>query len=306
MANDICGLITMNAKITNPSDVELQIIANYKCHCGENPLWNPIDNRLYWCDIPNGRIFRYEPTANVHEICFEGDIVGGFTIESDGALLLFMAHGAIRRWSNGTLTTIVSEIPDERESRFNDVLADPIGRVFCGTMATQARPGRLYRLDLDRGLTVMVEGVKCSNGMAFSPNHRRMYYTDSFAREIYVFDFDVQTGSLTNRQLFVKNAEIDGMPDGSTVDAEGCLWSAQWDGSCLIRYRPDGTEDRRINFPTKKVSSLTFGGPDYSDLYVTTAGGDNPEENGEHAGALFRLNVGIRGVAEFHSRLGSR
>ncbi len=95
-------------------------------------------------------------------------------------------------------------------------------------------------------------------------------------------------------------------PDGMTIDSEGYLWSAQWDGSCLIRYTPDGREDRRIEFPAKKVSSLTFGGSDLSDIYVTTAGGDNPRENGKDAGALFRLNIGVRGVAEFFVAYRSR
>ena len=282
-----------------------QVVANYHCHCGENPLWNSVDQRLYWCDIPQGRIFRHDPAANTSEQCFEGDVVGGFTIESDGALLLFMARGAIRRWSNGSLTTIIAEIPKERESRFNDVIADPAGRVFCGTMATSTQPGRLYRLGLDRNLAVMADGVQCSNGMAFSLDQRQMYYTDSFAREIYAFDFDRQTGSLSNRRIFVKSRETDGFPDGITIDSEGYLWSAQWDGFCLIRYRPDGREDGRIHFPVKKVSSVTFGGSDLSDIFVTTAGGENPNENGSDAGALFRLKTGVRGVAEFFSRIGA-
>ncbi len=293
----------MTINLPRLSDATPQLIANYKCQTGENPLWNPIDQRLYWCDIPNGRIFRYDPARNVHEQYYEGGVIGGFTIESDGALLLFMARGAICRLADGNLTSIVPVIPDETDSRFNDVVADPMGRVFCGTMATATRPGRLYRLDLDRSLTVMEDGILCSNGIAFSLDRRRMYYTDSFAREIYVYDFDQQSGSLHNRRLFVKTAEADGFPDGSTVDAEGYLWSAQWDGYCLIRYRPDGKEDHRIHFPTKKVSSVTFGGSDYSDLYVTTAGGDDPAENGEYAGALFRVKTGVQGVAEFYSRL---
>jgi D-xylonolactonase len=295
--------IPMNKKQKRTTEFVPQLVVDCQCTCGENPIWNPIDKRLYWCDIPNGRIFRYDPAADTHEQCYEGDVTGGFTLESDGALLLFMARGAIRRWSNGNLTTIIAEIPEERDSRFNDVIADPMGRVFCGTMATPAQPGRLYRLDLDGSLTVMLEGIQCSNGMAFSLDRRQMYYTDSFAREIYIFDFDLATGSLKNQRSFVKSNEADGFPDGLTLDAEGYFWSAHWDGYCLIRYRPDGQEDRRIQFPTKKVSSVIFGGSDYSDLYITTAGGDDPKENGEHAGALFRMNVGVHGIAEFHSRI---
>lgn len=287
----------------NVSSATPHLIADYSCHCGENPLWNAIDNHLYWCDIPNGCIYRYDPATHRHERCYQSGVIGGFTIEADGSLLLFMGGGEIRRWQNGSATTILNGIPREKKSRFNDVLADPLGRVFCGTMATPTQLGCLYRLDLDGSLTVMLEGIQCSNGIALSLDHRQMYYADSLAREIYIFDYEVQSGSLQNQRVFVRTEEKDGLPDGITIDAEDHLWSAQWDGNCLIRYRPDGTEERRIQFSTKKVSSLTFAGTDCSDMYVTTAGGDAPAENGELAGALFRLNLGIRGVPEFHSRI---
>jgi D-xylonolactonase len=282
-----------------------ELIADYGCHTGENPLWHPMEKRLYWCDIPNGKIFRYDPATDTHEMCFEGAPVGGFTIESDGALLLFMAKGAIARWQDGKLTTIVESIPEEIDSRFNDVIADPAGRVFCGTMSAPSHKGRLYRLDLDGKLTVMLEGIGCSNGMAFSPDRRKMYYTDSYAYEIYIFDYDKATGALTNKQLFVKVSEQDGFPDGATLDAEGFLWSAIWNGSCLIRYSPNAQEERRILIPAKKASSLTFGGEAYSDMYVTTASEDCRTEDDQQAGALFRLRTGIRGVEEFFSRIGS-
>lgn len=280
-----------------------EVVANYGCECGENPLWNPFDQKLYWCDIPRGRLFRYDPACNTHEICLETDVIGGFTIESDGALLLFMARGAVRRWMNGKLTTVLSQIEDEQDTRFNDVLADSEGRVFCGTMATENRAGRLYRFDPGGRFSMLIEDIKCSNGFAFTRDQRQLYYVDSYAYKIFAFDYDRATGGLRNQRVFVQVAEEDGFPDGITMDAEGHLWSAQWDGSCLIRYRPDGAEDFRIPFPVKKVSSLTFGGPDCTDIYVTSAGGDNTVENGELAGALFRLNLGIRGVPEYFSRI---
>lgn len=280
------------------------IVANYHCHTGENPLWNPVDQRLYWCDIPCGRLFRYNPLDNTHELCFETEPIGGFTIEADGALVLFMARGTVRRWHKGAFNTILPDIPKERDSRFNDVLADPLGRVFCGTMATPRELGRLYRLDPDGTLTVMLEEVQCSNGLAFSVDRGRLFYTDSWARKIYVFDYHSQDGSLSKRRVFADCEESDGFPDGLTVDASGGVWSARWDAGCLIRYTQDGLEERRISLPTAKVSSLTFGGPSYSDLYITTAGGDDPAANGENAGALFRMKVGFRGVPECFSRFG--
>jgi sugar lactone lactonase YvrE len=284
--------------------MEPELIADYQCITGEGPLWHSDEQRLYWVDIPQGRLFRYDPATHKHEQCHEGEAVGGFTIQADGSLLLFLARGAIKVWRDGELERVIDEIAEERESRFNDVIADPAGRVFCGTMPSGDVLGRLYRLDPDGTLTVLLPEVGCSNGMGFTPDRKAMYYTDSARREIYLFDYDLQQGTLSNRRLFVRTPEGEGVPDGMTVDAEGYVWSARWDGGCLVRYAPDGSEERRIRFPAKKVSSVTFGGPDYTDIYVTTAGGQNKADEGAGAGALFYLNLGIRGVPEFRSRIG--
>lgn len=281
-----------------------ELIADYRCITGEGPLWHPVEKKVYWTDIPAGRMFRYDPATGKHEQFYSGGMVGGFTIQADGALLMFMERGAVKLWRDGKLTTVVEEIPEERDGRFNDVIADPAGRVFCGTMKTPDHDGRLYRLDTNGKLTKVLDGIGCSNGMGFTRDLKRMYYTDSFKFEIYLFDYDAATGALSNQRLFVRTPKEDGFPDGMTVDAEGCVWSAKWDGSMLVRYTPDGKEERRITFPATQVSSLTFGGDDCSDIYVTTAGGDKKAEHGSGAGALFRVRAGIRGVPEFPSRIG--
>jgi sugar lactone lactonase YvrE len=284
--------------------IQPELIADYECHIGENPLWHPLERRLYWTDIPRGKLFRYEPATGKHEQCYSGPPVGGFTVQADGTLLLFMSRGAIAQWRDGHLTYIVEEISDERESRFNDVISDPVGRVFCGTMPTPTRPGRLYRLDPDGVLHLLLEGIGVSNGMGFTLDRRRMYYTDSAARDIYLFDYDEETGALTNQRVWLHTPEGAGVPDGMTVDAEDYVWSARWDGSALYRYTPDGFEERRIEFPARKVSSVAFGGHDLSDLYITTALTDGTRaEEGVGAGALFRLRLGIRGLPEFFSRV---
>src|SRR5438094_350720 len=110
------------------------MIADEACVIGEGPLWHPDERRLYWTDIGLGRMFRYDPATNAHEQVYEGEAVGGFTVQADGALLLFMARGAIKTWHDGRVSTVVEDIPDERTTRFNDVIADPAGRVYCGTM----------------------------------------------------------------------------------------------------------------------------------------------------------------------------
>lgn len=281
-----------------------ELIADTSCHTGENPLWHPGERRVYWTDIPNGRLYRYDPATGRHEECYRGEPVGGFTVQADGALLLFMARGAIALWRGGRLEYLRRETDDEHESRFNDVIADPVGRVFCGTMSTPARPGRLYRLDLDGSLHVMLEGIGCSNGLGFTPDRRHLYYTDSTPGRIALFDYDEATGNLTRPREWLRQPEVPGVPDGLTVDAEGGVWSARWGGSTLHRYTPDGVEVERFVFPARNVSSVTFGGDDLTDVYVTTAlAGRTRADEGAGAGALFRLRPGVRGVAEFVSRI---
>lgn len=286
------------------------MVVNYGCEVGEGPLWHPLEKCLYWSDIPQGRMFRYDPATGHHEKFYDGPVVGGFTIQTDGSLLLFMEKGAIATWRDKDLRYIIDGLPGEEENRFNDVFADTRGRVFCGTMSmdperVSERRGTLYLLDTDTSVTPVLRNLGCSNGMGLTSDRKQMYFTDTMDKTIYRLDYDEETGSISNRQVFVDSTAEEGLgPDGMTVDAEGYVWSAQWGGACIIRYSPDGKEDRRIPFPTGQVSSAIFGGEDYHDLYVTTAGGQDKTANGEDAGALFRVNPGVKGVPEFHSRVG--
>jgi D-xylono/L-arabinono-1,4-lactonase len=287
--------------------MEPRVVANVDCATGEGPLWHPEARCLYWVDIPNGRLYRYDPDREAHALVFSGPPIGGFTLQEDGSLLLFMAKGAVGIWREGqALEMVLDEIPAMRETRFNDVIADPAGRVFCGTMPRPDAPALLYRLDPDGGLTLVLDDVGLSNGMGFTPDRRSMYYTDTRKQKITRFDYDEASGALSHPQIFadVPVVEGEGHPDGMTVDAEGMIWSARWDGHCLVQYTPAGEEVRRVSFPVPKVSCVTFGGDDYTDMYVTTASVGNRAKEGPLAGSLFHLNLGVRGVPEFRSRIG--
>jgi len=280
-----------------------ELIADYQCKVGEGPMWHPLEKCVYWVDIPTGRMFRYDPATQDHRLFFEGPHIGGFTVQADGALLLFLEKGAIAILRNGALQYILDEIPAERETRFNDVIADPAGRVFCGTMPAPDHPGSLYRLDTDGSIRQVLGDIGISNGMGFTPAEKQMYYTDSPTHNIYLFDYEAKTGELSNQRVFVSTGDNDGIPDGMTVDAEGFVWSARWDGSSLVRYAPDGSQDRRVWFPARKVSSVVFGGEDMTDMYVTTAGGEDKDGEGPGAGCLYRINLGIKGKPEYLSRV---
>ena len=284
--------------------MQLEKITELDLQTGENPLWHPAEKKLYFTDIPTGRLFRYDPATDKTEQFYDGDTVGGFTFQADGSLLLFMERGRIARWQDGELTTLIDEIPAERESRFNDVIADPQGRVFCGTMPSPTTGGRLYRLDRDLGLVPLVENVQISNGMGFTRDYKQFYYTESVARKIYLFDYDQATGDLTNKRVWRDFSADPGVPDGMTVDSEGCIWSARWDGGAVFRYAPNGDLLEKIELPAKKIPSICFGGDDLRDLYITTAldGGTKAEE-GQGAGALFRARVDVAGVPEFYSKI---
>jgi D-xylono/L-arabinono-1,4-lactonase len=288
--------------------VEPEFIVDYHCVTGEGPLWHPDEQKLYWLDIPLGRLFRYDPATKTSQIALEVPYqIGGYTVQADGSLCLLGSYGLVQIWREGKPLETVAEIPAEKETRFNDVIADPVGRIYGGTMRVGPdKPGRFYRIELDGSTTMMYEGVACPNGMGFTPDLKHMYYTETFDQKISLFDWDEKTGDLTHQRTFVEVARNDteGHPDGMTVDAEGYVWSARWDGHCVVRYSPDGKEVSRITLPTaKKVSCPTFAGPDYGDLYLTTAGGHEKAENGPDAGSLFKVRTGVKGVPEFRSRI---
>ena len=231
------------------------------------------------------------------------------TLQEDGTILLFQdgrisvlePDGAQREVANGLCPG---------NTRFNDVIADPEGRVFAGAMGGN---GRLMRFDPDGSSQELFDGVGIPNGMGLIPELRHLYFTDSIARTIYRFEYDRDSGTLSNRQVFVEIPESEGIPDGLTVDANEFVWAAIWFGGRLKRFAPNGTFEREIHFPVAQISSVILGGTDLSEMYITTAASKAtdrlkppeydplPEFRG---GGLYSCRIaGIRGPAEFGSRL---
>ena len=184
----------------------------------------------------------------------------------------------------------------------NDVSADPEGRVFCGTMSDETYKGRLYRLDHNGDLKVVLEDVDLSNGIGYSLDLNYMYYTESAAKTIFRYSYDRMSGEITDKNVFLHTPDEKGIPDGLTVDAEGYVWTALAHTSLIVRYSPNGEMVQQIKFPTKDVTSLIFGGVDYKTIYVTSAGLEEPIQDNP-AGGVFKINTDIKGKPEFFSRI---
>jgi D-xylonolactonase len=287
-------------------DAPLERIADERCDTTEGPLWHEDLQVLFWLDIPAGRLYRYDPAAGSHALVYRGDgQIGGFTIQEGGELLMFGEHGRVWTWdpTTGSERVVLDGIPAERGTRFNDVIADPAGRVFAGTMSAGDHSGRLYRLDADGSLTLVLEDAGVSNGMDFTPDLAGMYHTNSSTRTISRYHYDRASGDISFAAVVVQVPAGEGVPDGMTLDANGDIWSARWDGGALFHYSPDGQLLGSKEFPARKVSSMAFGGPTWTDAYVTLAGGTDRDSEGEGAGALYRTTLGVAGRPPFRSRV---
>ncbi len=283
-----------------------ELLVDLPTETGEGPLWNDIEQALYWVDIPPGRLYRYDPATGRNDLLHQHDgMIGGFTFQADGSLLLFGDEGRIVRWQDGVVEMVIERVAAEAGGRFNDVAAGPDGQVFCGSMPTAAGTARLYRLELNGDLTLLFDDIGLSNGFGFSPDNRTMYHTDTTGGVIYRLDYEAGTGAVQNRETLVTIPGDEGWPDGMTVDLDGDLWSARWDGHALYRYSASGQSLGKVPFPVRKVSSIAFGGAACDTGYVTTAGGnDRGPAEGDLAGSLFAVNLGVQGRPPFRSRIG--
>ena len=289
-------------------DVPVDLVASLACEVGENPLWHPEAETLFFLDITQGTVYGYHPATQNCSVVVRTRVTGGFTLQRDGSLLLFQDGQIAVLTPDGALREVASgQCPGN--DRFNDVIADPEGRVFAGAMGGN---GKLLRFDPDGSVTEMADGLSIPNGMGFTPDLRGMYFTDSLPRKIYYFDYDRKTGNLSNRRIFAEIPPEEGLPDGMTMDRDGYVWSAIWFGGRVKRFAPDGRLEREVFLPVTQTSAVTFGGPDLTDMYVTSAAivpglelrppGFDP--SAPLGGGLYRLRVpGIRGNPAFRSNL---
>ncbi len=272
---------------------------------GESPIWYAEKDLLIWLDIRRGILYSAEKNSRIPRILYQGDHIGGLTLQSTGDLLLFFNNGAIGSFSleNRILKPLPVQFPEDMESAyFNDAIADPEGRVFLGSIASRNLQGALYRIDTDGTMKKMISDVPISNGMGFSPDNSYFYHTDSSRHVINRYNYNIKTGEIENKTLFYQvDTSIE--PDGLTVDSEGNIIAALWNGSALMFIDPDGRRINKVEIPALNVTNVCFAGRELKTLYITSAGGENRIRNGELAGSIFKLNLTIAGKAEFRSRI---
>jgi sugar lactone lactonase YvrE len=274
------------------------VVLDARAKLGEGPVWDPREDVLRWVDILPGLVHRFDP-ATGEDTTFEvGEPVGTVAARASGGLVLATRSGIRTCAADGTGGERLHEVgTDPPGGRFNDGKADPWGRFWAGTMFEGVTgAGALYRLDPAGSLELVLGEVSVSNGIGWSPDGKTMYYTDTTTGRVDAFDHDPDTGALARRRPF---AEIErGWPDGLSVDAEGFVWVALWDGWGLRRYAPDGRLVTTVELPAQRVTSCAFGGADLSTLYITSASAGLSDPDGQpQAGALFAMTPGVRGQA---------
>jgi L-arabinonolactonase len=269
---------------------------------GEGPRWDHRDGCLYWVDVEGRRLHRLRPDdgevttwdvpAMPASVALRAS--GGLVVATDRGLEAF--HPAA-----GGLETIVALEPDRPGNRANDGGVDPHGRFWVGTMARAGtrRSGALYRCGPDGAVEQVLDGLGIPNTVVWSRDGAVLYFAETLDRTIHAYDVDPDDGSLSGRRVFARTEEP-ALPDGSALDAEGCLWNAEWDGGRVVRYTPDGAVDRVVEMPVARPTCCAFGGTDLDTLYVTSArtgltASDLASQPG--AGGLFALDVGVAGIA---------
>jgi sugar lactone lactonase YvrE len=286
---------------------KVELLLDAKSVLGEGAIWHGKTQTLYWVDILQSLVHIYDPATGRDRTINVGEHVGTVVVRKSGGLMLALKHGFASLDLKTEKVSLIVDPEKKPENRFNDGKCDPAGRFWAGTLNYKDAPdvGALYRLDADLKAHRVVDRVTCSNGIVWSSDARTMYYIDSPTMRVDAFDFDLESGKVSNRRTVITVAQGQGFPDGMAIDAEDKLWVAHWDGNSVKRWDPkSGKLLRTIEIPATRVTSCAFGGPKLDQLYVTSAttGMDAATlTRYPHAGGLFRVDPGIQGLpsAEF-------
>lgn len=273
---------------------------------GEVPLWCARTSTVWWVDVKAPALQSYDPATGAHRRYeLPGRTAGSWGFRKRGGMVLAMQDGLYSYDpQTGACSLLVAVEAGKEAHRLNDGRCDRRGRFWVGSMHETYRDeprGSFYRIDPELSATRAFGEFTVPNSVAFSPDDRLMYFADTHAHSISVFDFDLDAGRLSNRRLFKDLSGQPGLADGSTVDVDGCLWNAEYRGSRVVRYTPQGRIDRVVELPVSHATSCAFGGTNLDTLYITTAAQKlSPEQLAREpdAGSLFAVRAGTQGIAE--------
>jgi sugar lactone lactonase YvrE len=284
-------------------DLHLEVAG--EARIGEGPVWSAEERALYWTEIHGFRLHRLDTVTGGTRTWAVKEKVASFALCEGGGLVASLHSGfALIDLDAGRLIRLAQPFGPELEVHLNDGRCDRSGRHFWSGTLHEPRirkNGALFRLSGSGAVAEMAGGVIASNGIAFSPDNRVLYYADSRGPVIWAFDHDDATGGLSDRRLFATVPAGEGLPDGAAVDSEGCYWSARFMGRRIVRYRPDGGVEREIPMPVTNATMMSFGGPDYRTLYITTGRGAlGPESLAAEpwAGGVLAMTVDVPGLPE--------
>ncbi len=283
--------------------MKAELIVDAQADLGEGPLWDPQLKRLYWVDIEGGKIHVYQPGGEADRVLEVGCKVGVAALRDTASLVLGTENG-FEQFDLETCerTLLADPESDKPSNRFNDGKCDARGRFWAGTMsmAGESKAGSLYVMESDHSVQHVLGSVTTSNGLDWSPDLSTMYYIDTPTMKVRAYHFDLDAGKISEERVVVEYPEGVGRPDGMTVDAEGMLWTAHWDGGRISRWDPaTGKVLATVTVPADRVTCCTFGGEQLDVLFITTARhGLNEAQLAQqpHAGGLFAVQPGVSGM----------
>lgn len=286
---------------------EITCVADVKNTLGEGPVWNAKAGKVFWVDITDRWLYSYDPeNGETNRVRTPGQIGSYAFCDDSDEMIVGMEDGFhFFNPTTGESRKITDVEADVQGTRMNDGKADPAGRFWCGSIHEVSDPkdrrpiANVYRLDEKLEPQLIMDGIKTSNGFAWSPDAKTMYFTDTPTLTIRAFDYDVETGEATRGRVFAEIPQNAGRPDGAAVDMDGYLWSGHFAGSCVTRYAPDGSVDKVIEIPALNVTSVCFGGKDMKTLFITSAREDMTDAEMEAlplSGGLFVLETEVPGV----------
>jgi len=285
----------------------------YKCKniLGEGITFSYKEENLFWLDIANiSKLYTLNISTDNKEVFEFSEIITATSIKSKNELILASNNGVnLFNLDTKKFERVLGIEKSQINTRSNDGASDALGRFWFGTMQNNfdkngkdipitKNIGKLYKVDNNFKVTIVEENIGIPNTFVWSPNNSKFYFTDTLNGTIMKYDFDLEFGELSNKQDFAKFNR--GLPDGSTIDTDGCLWNCRWGGSCIVRFSPTGKIDQIIEMPVENITNCVFGGRDMKTLFITTA---NNNGKNDLDGSLFAVNLNYQGLEDNKSKL---